>query len=201
MSPLERGGTLSGDEAYGKDAADTTKKGMMGQSQDQWSDSRWVNGTWDLEQFKKADGTTDWDAVIDAEIVHRKMLEENPAVYDHDGTFDTSQIPWQVWVRRFHLPEAEKANGRAAMVGYLCAYIIDAFTHTGLVDLHDSFMGKTAIFFTVLFVCFVRQLKDLDNLKILADEATFYDKQWQQSWEDVERPGEENSGDGGFFGN
>ena len=83
-----------------------------------------MNGTWDLAQFAKADGTTDWNAVIDAEIVHRKMLEENPAVYDEDGTFDLGQIPWQVWMMRFHLPEAEKANGRAAMVGYLFADLI-----------------------------------------------------------------------------
>jgi hypothetical protein len=162
----------------------------MGKSTQKWEDSRWVNGTWDLAQFAKADGTTDWNAVIDAEIVHRKMLEENPAVYDEDGTFDLGQIPWQVWMMRFHLPEAEKANGRAAMVGYLFAYLIDAATHTGLVELHDSFLGKTAIFATVMFVCFVRQLSDLDNLKVLADEATFYDKQWQQSWEGVERPSE-----------
>jgi len=190
LSPLERGGTKSGDEAFGKDAAATTKAGMMGKTAQKWEDSRWVNGTWDLAQFAKADGTTDWNAVIDAEIVHRKMLEENPAVYDEDGTFDLGQIPWQVWMTRFHLPEAEKANGRAAMVAYLFAYLIDAATHTGLVELHDSFLGKTAIFATVLFVCFVRQLSDLDNLKVLADEATFYDKQWQQSWEGVERPSE-----------
>ena len=165
---------------------------MMGKSAAKWKDARWVNGTWDLAQFAKADGTTDWNAVIDAEIVHRKMLEENPAVYDEDGVFDLGQIPWQVWMTRFHLPEAEKANGRAAMVGYLFAYLIDAATNTGLVELHDSFFGKTAIFVTVLFVCFVRQLSDLDNLKVLADEATFYDKQWQQSWEGVERPSEKN---------
>ena len=188
--PARKGGTKAGSEAFGKDAAATTKAGLMGKSTQKWEDSRWVNGTWDLAQFAKADGTTDWNAVIDAEIVHRKMLEENPAVYDEDGTFDLGQIPWQVWMMRFHLPEAEKANGRAAMVGYLFAYLIDAATHTGLVELHDSFLGKTAIFATVMFVCFVRQLSDLDNLKVLADEATFYDKQWQQSWVGVERPSE-----------
>lgn len=31
-------------------------------------DPRWVAGTWDLMQFRK-NGTTDWDAVIDAGIV------------------------------------------------------------------------------------------------------------------------------------
>lgn len=30
-----------------------------------FEDPKWVNGTWDLNQFRK-DGSTDWDAVIDA---------------------------------------------------------------------------------------------------------------------------------------
>lgn len=30
-----------------------------------FQDPRWVGGTWDLTQFQK-DGSTDWDAVIDA---------------------------------------------------------------------------------------------------------------------------------------
>ena len=149
---------------------------MMGKSAAQWKDARWVNGTWDLAQFAKADGTTDWNAVIDAEIVHRKMLEENPAVYDEDGVFDLGQIPWQVWMTRFHLPEAEKANGRAAMVGYLFAYLIDAATNTGLVELHDSFFARRPS--APFCCCFVRQLSDLDNLKY--DEAAFH-KRWQQS--------------------
>ena len=32
-----------------------------------FADARWVDGTWDLAQFKSANGETDWDAVIDAE--------------------------------------------------------------------------------------------------------------------------------------
>ena len=129
-----------------------------------WSDPRWVNGTWDLEQFKTKDGETDWNAVIDAEVVHRKALEDCPAVYDEDGLFDTSIVPWWVWVKRFHLPEAEKINGRAAMVGYAFAYLIDAAGGAGLVDLHQSFLGKTAIFLTVAFCLTVRRLEDLDTL-------------------------------------
>lgn len=31
-----------------------------------FGDSRWVNGTWDLHQFKRDGGFTDWDSVIDA---------------------------------------------------------------------------------------------------------------------------------------
>ena len=33
-----------------------------------FSDPRWVSGTWDLAQFNGANGETDWDAVIDAEV-------------------------------------------------------------------------------------------------------------------------------------
>lgn len=187
--PLERGGTLKGEKAAGKDAGAAAKAGfILGAGGEEWSDPRWVNGTWDLSQFKKADGETDWDAVIDAEVVHRKALEQNPAVYDEDGLFDTSIVPWHVWVRRFHLPEAEKVNGRAAMVGYASAYLIDLAGGAGLVDLHDSFLGKTAIFATVMFCVLVRRLEDLETFNILSDEATFYDKQWQASWDGVERP-------------
>jgi hypothetical protein len=42
-------------------------------------------------------------------------MEDCPAVYDEDGLFDTSIIPWWAWVRRFHLPEAEKINGGATL--------------------------------------------------------------------------------------
>ena len=42
--------------------------------------------------------------------------------------FDTAEIPWWAWVRRFHLPEAEKLNGRAAMVGYVLALFVDQLT-------------------------------------------------------------------------
>ena len=42
--------------------------------------------------------------------------------------FDTAEIPWWAWVRRFHLPEAEKLNGRAAMVGYILALGVDQLT-------------------------------------------------------------------------
>lgn len=45
--------------------------------------------------------------------------------------FDTAEIPWWAWVRRFHLPEAEKLNGRAAMVGYVLALFVDQLTGEG----------------------------------------------------------------------
>jgi len=194
--PLERGGTLEGDAAAGKDAGAAsrlvtakaeaaTRKANANNSE--WSDVRWVNGTWDLSQFVLADGETDWNGVIDAEVRHRKALEDCPAVYTEDGLFDTSVVPWWVWVKRFHLPEAEKINGRAAMVGYGFTYIIDACGGPGLTELHSSFLGKTAIFLTVAFCLTVRSLKDLDTLEVLADEATFYDKQWNETWSNFDR--------------
>lgn len=39
---------------------------------------RWVDGTWDFSKFKGKDGETDWDAVIDAEIERRALLERTP---------------------------------------------------------------------------------------------------------------------------
>ena len=172
--PLERGGTLEGDKAAGKDAGAAARP----RGQVRGGDARGERGQRGLvrppvgqrhvgpPQFKKADGETDWDAVIDAEVVHRKALEDCPAVYDEDGLFDTSIVPWWVWVKRFHLPEAEKINGRAAMVGYAFAYVIDAAGGAGLVDLHQSFLGKATIFLTVAFCLTVRRLEDLDTLEV-----------------------------------
>lgn len=53
--------------------------------------------------------------------------------------FDTAEIPWWAWVKRFHLPEAEKLNGRAAMVGYVLALFVDQLT--GAQQLLLSFSG------------------------------------------------------------
>eukprot|EP00217_Crustomastix_stigmatica_P008233 CAMPEP_0183790680 /NCGR_PEP_ID=MMETSP0803_2-20130417/1270_1 /TAXON_ID=195967 /ORGANISM="Crustomastix stigmata, Strain CCMP3273" /LENGTH=238 /DNA_ID=CAMNT_0026034933 /DNA_START=95 /DNA_END=811 /DNA_ORIENTATION=- len=195
VSPLEKGGTLTGEKAAGKDANPAFVAKMNGEaamSMAEFSDPRWVKGTWDLAQFAGADGKTDWDAVIDAEVVRRKILEANPAPSDNDDpvTFVPSMIPWWAWVKRFHLPEAELANGRAAMVGYASAYLLDLSTHTGLVDAQSSFLGKTMIAATVLFVCLIRNTTDIAKFQGLLDEATFYDKQWAATWDGVERPSE-----------
>ena len=48
------------------------------------------------------------------------------------------------------------------MVGYAFAYLIDAAGGAGLVDLHQSFLGKTAIFLTVAFCLTVRRLAALE---------------------------------------
>uniref|UniRef100_A0A7N0VGC0 Uncharacterized protein n=1 Tax=Kalanchoe fedtschenkoi TaxID=63787 RepID=A0A7N0VGC0_KALFE len=146
---------------------------------------KWVNGTWDLSQFQK-DGNTDWDAVIDAEVKRRKWLEDNPESSSNDNpvSFDTSIIPWWAWMKRFHLPEAELLNGRAAMVGFFMAYFVDSLTGVGLVDQMGNFFCKTLLFVAVAGVLVIRKNEDVEALKKLIEETTFYDKQWQATWQD-----------------
>nr|GEY74043.1 light-harvesting complex-like protein 3 isotype 2, chloroplastic [Tanacetum cinerariifolium] len=153
-----------------------------------FEDVKWVNGTWDLKQFLK-DGATDWDAVIDAEVKRRKWLEDNPESSNNDFpvVFDTSIIPWWAWMKRFHLPEAELLNGRAAMVGFFMAYFVDSLTGVGLVDQMGNFFCKTLLFVAVAGVLLIRKNEDVDNLKKLIDETTFYDKQWQATWQDEKK--------------
>lgn len=61
------------------------------------------------------DGDTDWDAVIDAEMARRKLLEDTPipSITEEAVVFDTSEIPWWAWVRRFHLPEVSRPGAGA----------------------------------------------------------------------------------------
>ncbi|XP_052208880.1 light-harvesting complex-like protein 3 isotype 2, chloroplastic [Diospyros lotus] len=153
-----------------------------------FEDSRWVNGTWDLKQFQK-DGKTNWDAVIDAEVKRRKWFEDNPESSSNDNpiVFDTSIIPWWAWMKRFHLPEAELLNGRAAMIGFFMAYLVDSLTGVGLVDQMGNFFCKTLLFVAVSGVLLIRKNEDFEALKKLVEETTFYDKQWQATWQD-EKP-------------
>ncbi len=82
-----------------------------------------------------------------------------------------------MWVRRFHLPEAEKLNGRAAMLGYVAALLVDQATGVGILDQQESFLGKLVLHLTVFGVLLVRSSSDIEKYKNLLDEATFYDKQ------------------------
>ncbi|XP_006838514.2 light-harvesting complex-like protein 3 isotype 1, chloroplastic [Amborella trichopoda] len=150
-----------------------------------FGDPRWVKGSWDLTQFAK-DEKTDWDTVIDAEVKRRKWLEDNPESSSNDNpvVFDTSIIPWWAWVKRFHLPEAELLNGRAAMIGFFMAYFVDSLTGVGLVDQMGNFFCKTLLFIAVLGVLFIRKNEDIETLNKLVKESTFYDKQWQATWQD-----------------
>lgn len=201
LGPLEKGGTLSGAAAAGKDASTKAVAAFTGASatgnylqlrDGRFIDDRWVGGRWDLSKFAAANGETDWDEVIDAEMARRRLLEESPipSTNEEPVLFDTSEIPWWAWVRRFHLPEAEKLNGRACMVGYFLALVVDQLTGYGLVDQQESFLGKLLLHITVFGVLLVRSTADLDKYKNLLDEATFYDKQWQATWAGVPRPSE-----------
>jgi len=200
LSPLERGGTLKGTDAAGKDAGAAAKAALAGaagnflQVKDgRFIDDRWVGGRWDLSQFPKdKNGETDWDTVIDAEIARRSLLEDLPipSTNEEPVLFDTSEIPWWAWVRRFHLPEAEKLNGRACMVGYFMALIVDQLSGYGLLDQQNSFLGKVLLHVVVFGVLLVRSTADLDKYKNLLDEATFYDRQWNAAWDGAKRPSE-----------
>lgn len=150
-----------------------------------FEDPRWVMGTWDLKQFQKG-GKSDWDAVIDAEARRRKWLEANPEASSEDApvNFETSVIPWWAWVKRYHLPEAELLNGRAAMIGFFMAYFVDSLTGLGLVDQMGNFYCKTLLFISVAGVLLIRKNEDIENLKKLFEETTFYDRQWQATWRD-----------------
>jgi hypothetical protein len=50
--------------------------------------------------------------VIDAEMGRRKMLEDSPIASTNEDPvfFDTAQIPWWAWVKRFHLPEVSSSR-------------------------------------------------------------------------------------------
>nr|XP_043635033.1 light-harvesting complex-like protein 3 isotype 1, chloroplastic [Erigeron canadensis] len=151
-----------------------------------FTDDRWKHGTWDLNLFVKS-GRMDWDALIVAEARRRKFLELYPegATNEDPVLFRSSIIPWWAWITHSHLPEAELLNGRAAMIGFFMAYVVDGLTGLGVVGQSGSFICKIGLFMTVLGVVFFRQTKSLEDLKNLADEATFYDKQWQASWKNA----------------
>ncbi len=46
-------------------------------------------------------------------MARRKLLEDSPipSTNEEPVLFDTSEIPWWAWVRRFHLPEVSRAVG------------------------------------------------------------------------------------------
>ncbi|KAL3755955.1 hypothetical protein ACJRO7_002929 [Eucalyptus globulus] len=150
-----------------------------------FKDERWKNGTWDLNMFVK-DGKMDWDGVIVAEARRRRFLEVCPeaATNEDPVVFRSSIIPWWAWIRRSHLPEAELLNGRAAMLGFFMAYAVDALTGMGVVGQTGNVLCKAGLLATVVAVLFFRRNQDIETLRTLVDEATFYDKQWQASWRD-----------------
>jgi hypothetical protein len=159
-------------------------------------DHRWVGGRWVLSEFANPKtGEMDWpawDSVIDAEIARRQMLEQSPipSTNEEPVLFDTAEIPWWAWIRRFHLPEAEKLNGRACMVGYFLALGVDKLTGAGLVDQQSSFLGLLSLHVVVFAVLLFPTIDRIQSLRGLIDEATFYDKQWSATWDGQRRPSE-----------
>ncbi|KAJ9540182.1 hypothetical protein OSB04_026688 [Centaurea solstitialis] len=155
-----------------------------------FADARWKHGTWDLNMFVTS-GKMDWHALIVAEARRRKFLELYPeeATNEDPVLFRSSIIPWWAWVTHSHLPEAELLNGRAAMIGFFMAYFVDVLTRLDVVGQSGNFICKLGVFATVMGVVLFRQTDSLRDLKNLADEATFYDKQWQASWQDQDSGG------------
>jgi hypothetical protein len=88
--------------------------------------------------------------------------------------------------------QAEKLNGRAAMVGYFLAYFVDSWTGSGLYDQQNSFLGKLALHLVVFAILILRSSDSLSAIRTLLDEATFYDKQWGAQWQNQERPKEQD---------
>eukprot|EP00468_Gymnochlora_sp_CCMP2014_P003618 CAMPEP_0167753690 /NCGR_PEP_ID=MMETSP0110_2-20121227/7858_1 /TAXON_ID=629695 /ORGANISM="Gymnochlora sp., Strain CCMP2014" /LENGTH=178 /DNA_ID=CAMNT_0007639493 /DNA_START=219 /DNA_END=755 /DNA_ORIENTATION=- len=139
-------------------------------------DYRWKEGTWDTQQFQTSEGKVDWDAIIDAEIARRKIVIDNQLAMDtsQDITFNAAEIPWWAWVKRFHLPEAEKLNGRAAMIGYISALWVDQLTKVGIYDQHTSLWGRLTVAATVVGVFYYREFgyENLtDEQKMAVDEV------------------------------
>ncbi|XP_041018049.1 light-harvesting complex-like protein 3 isotype 1, chloroplastic [Juglans microcarpa x Juglans regia] len=169
-----------------KNAKDEVENGIeLEHSAPRFTDERWKHRTWDLNMFVK-DGKMDWGEVIVAEARRRKFLELYPEASTNEEPvlFRTSIIPWWAWLSRSHLPESELLNGRAAMVGFFIAYLVDALTGLDVVGQTENFICKAGLLVTVIGVMLFRRTQDFENLKRLADEATFYDKQWPASWQD-----------------
>lgn len=76
------------------------------------------------------------------------------------------------------------------MMGYLLAGVVDLMSGSGLVDQQESFFGKLALHVVVFGILLVRNTSDIDKFRGLIDEATFYDKQWNATWEGTTRPSE-----------
>ncbi|KAK8680176.1 hypothetical protein V6N13_109129 [Hibiscus sabdariffa] len=158
-----------------KDSEDklTTDEFEIKASARKFEDERWKNGTWDLNMFVR-NGRMDWDGVIVAEAKRRKYLEMYPEACSNQEPvqFRSSIIPWWAWFMRTYLPEAELINGRAAMIGFFMAYVVDGLTGMDLIGQTGNFICKTGLFATVVGVVLLRKSQDFDNLRKLADEFT-----------------------------
>ncbi|KAG8487915.1 hypothetical protein CXB51_018215 [Gossypium anomalum] len=132
-----------------------------------FSDKRWKNGTWDLNMFVR-NGRMDWDSKQRGENTWRctqKLVQTK-----NQSSLEAQSYPG--------------GHGRAAMIGFFSAYVVDGLTGMDLIGQTGNFICKTALFMTVIGIVLLRKTRDFDNLRKLADEVTYYDKQWQASWKD-----------------
>ncbi|KAD5961384.1 hypothetical protein E3N88_12857 [Mikania micrantha] len=81
------------------------------------------------------------------------------------------------------------------MIGFFMAYLVDVLTGLDVVGQSGNFICKIGLFMAVIGVVVFRQKESLMNLKNLAEEATFYDKQWKSSWQDKDSAGSGALGD------
>ncbi|CAN1827844.1 hypothetical protein LINPERHAP1_LOCUS32057, partial [Linum perenne] len=68
------------------------------------------------------------------------------------------------------------------MLGFFMGYAVDGLTGMDIVGQTGNWVCKTAILVTLLGVILLRRTEDVKKLRKLADEATFYDKQWKAAW-------------------
>ncbi|KAJ0110751.1 hypothetical protein Patl1_01372 [Pistacia atlantica] len=118
---------------------------------------------------------------LQTEAKRRRLLERYPesATNQEPVVFRSSIIPWWAWLRRSHPPEAELLNVELQWLGFFMAYIVDALTGLDVVGQTGNLVCKAGVFLTVVGVILFRQTEDFKKLKNLADEATMYNKQWQ----------------------
>ena len=72
--------------------------------------------------------------VIDAEMARRKILEDSPipSTNEEPVFFDTAEIPWWAWVRRFHLPEVRPPSAGALRKQlHICHHLVVIMVITG----------------------------------------------------------------------
>ncbi|KAK6155960.1 hypothetical protein DH2020_010208 [Rehmannia glutinosa] len=117
--------------------------------------------------------------------VHYSKNSDEPRFSDErwrKGTWDLN-----MFVKQGRMDwDAVIVAGRAAMLGFFMSYIVDALTGLDVVGQTGNFICKGALFLTIIGVLLFRRKEDLENIRKLADEATFYDKQWQASWQNPE---------------
>ncbi|KAD5961452.1 hypothetical protein E3N88_12925 [Mikania micrantha] len=83
-----------------------------------------------------------------AKARRRKFLELYPeeTTKQEPFLFRSSIIPWWAWITHSHLPEAELLNGRAAMIGFFMAYLVDVLTGLDVVGQSGNFICKIGLF-------------------------------------------------------